>query len=318
VSAPDVSVVIPTRNRRERLRLALRSALRQRAVDVEVVVVDDGSTDGTDELVEAVGDARIRWIRREVSGGVGAARNEGIAAAVGRWVAFLDDDDVWSPDKLALQVEALRSGDAAWAYGGDVVIDAELRVLGGAPPPEPDHVVRLLGRYNAVPAGASNVVVVADVLRRVGGFDPALRTSEDWDMWIRLAREGAPVCVRQPLVAVAVHEGNASRDAARMLEEIETIRGRYGIPVDRPRHLRWAAWTALNEGRRRDAVRSYLRAAAAGDVRSIVRAAAASAAPARMVRRSSRVRTDVSAAWIREATTWLEEVRAWEEASSIG
>jgi glycosyltransferase involved in cell wall biosynthesis len=315
MSAPEVSVVVPTRNRRARLALALRTALRQRSVDLEVVVVDDASSDGTDAAVAAIGDPRVRYVTRDARGGVGAARNDGIAVAAGGWVAFLDDDDLWAPDKLRLQLAALRSQRAPWAYAGDVVVDADLRVVGGAPPAGPDEVVRVLGRYNAVPAGASNVVVASDVLRRVGGFDTALSTSEDWDLWLRLAGAGRPACVDLPLVAVGIHGGNASRDSEAMLAEIEVIRRRHGVPVDRARHLRWAAWTAVLERRRRDAARYYLRAAAAGDLPSLVRAAAAVVTPGRVVRRS-RVRSAASASWVAAAETWLAEVATWRDTST--
>jgi glycosyltransferase involved in cell wall biosynthesis len=94
MAAPDVSVVIPTRDRSRLLVLALRSALRQREVDLEVVVVDDGSGDDTPEVVAGLRDARVHLVRHPGPHGVSAARNSGIAAARGRWIAFLDDDDL--------------------------------------------------------------------------------------------------------------------------------------------------------------------------------------------------------------------------------
>ncbi len=317
MTRPEVSVVVPTRDRCTRLPLALRSALAQRDVELEVVVVDDGSRDRTqDVLASAAADPRVRRVRRASPGGVGTARNDGIAVARGRWIAFLDDDDVWAPEKLSAQLQALRSSAGPWAYAGDVVVDADLRVLGGAPPPTPSEVLRSLPRHNAVPAGASNVVVSSEVLREVGGFDATLATSEDWDLWLRLARVGAPAYVPRPLVAVTLHAGNASADTARMLEEIETIRRRYGVPVDRARHLRWAAWNALRDHRRVEAAGYYLRAAAVGDARSLLRAAAVVLAPERVAARASLIRAPSSAAWIAEAGAWLEEVTRWLETSS--
>jgi hypothetical protein len=101
-----------------------------------------------------------------------------------------------------------------------------------------------------------------------------------------------------------------------MLDEIGIIGRRYGVPVDRARHLRWAAWTALRAHRRTDAAGYYLRAAATGDMRSLVRAAAVVLAPEHVAARAARIRTASSAAWIAEATAWLEEVTRWLEGSS--
>jgi glycosyltransferase involved in cell wall biosynthesis len=302
VSAPEVSVVLPTRDRADRMRLALRGALAQAGVELEVVVVDDASADGTREAVEAASDPRVRYVRRDRRGGVGAARNDGIDAAGGEWIAFLDDDDLWAPTKLARQLEAVRGSGRGWAYAGEVLVDAEMRVLGGAPPAPPEEVLRRLERYNAVPAGASNVLVSEEVLSRAGGFDPSLTNAEDWDLWIRLARLGPPAWVRDGLVAVAVHPGNASRNMPVMLEAVEVVAARYGLKLDRPRHLRWAAWTAMLDGRRLEAARFYLRAAQAGDPASIARAAAALAAPGLASRRTRRAP---------RADRWLEEASAW-------
>jgi glycosyltransferase involved in cell wall biosynthesis len=315
MSAPEVSVVIPTRNRRERLRVAVRSALAQRNVELEVIIVDDASSDGSDAAIGGFDDPRVRSVRRAARGGVGAARNDGIERARGRWVAFLDDDDVWSPDKLSRQLAAARILGAGWAYGGEVVVDQELRVLAAPPPPEPEEVCRMLARYNSVPAGASNVVVGIDVLRRTGAFDPAMTTSEDWDLWIRLARDGPPARVTRPVVAISIHAGNASRDVDAMLREIEVIQRRYGLPVDRARHLRWAGWTALVDGRRRDARRYYLRAALAGDPSSAVRAAAVlvPGVSGRILRRGPAARSE---GYVGEASAWLEEARTWLQISA--
>jgi glycosyltransferase involved in cell wall biosynthesis len=302
VSSPDVSVVIPTRDRVDRLRLALRAALAQAEVALEVVVVDDASTDETRSAVEATADPRVRYVRRDGRGGVSASRNDGIETAGGTWIAFLDDDDLWAPTKLSRQLAAARISERGWAYAGEVVIDAELHVLGGAPPAPPEEVVRMLERYNAVPAGASNVIVAADMLSRAGGFDPSLTNAEDWDLWIRLARLGPPAWVRDGLVAITVHPGNASRNMPGMLDAIEIVAARYGVPLDRARHLRWAAWTSMLDGRRAEAAGYYLRAARAGDPTSIARAAAALATP-RLASRRARAATD--------AGRWLEEASAW-------
>ena len=147
-------------------------------------------------------------------------------------------------------------------------------------------------------------MVRRDVLESVGGFDPALRTSEDWDLWLRLAATGIPACVPRPLVALRTHAGMASRAVDRMLADIEVIAARHGIRVDRARHQRWAAWMCLEDGRRGAALRHYGRAVAAGDVMSLGRAAVGLVYP-QVARRRPMAVDD----WAREAQTWLDALR---------
>lgn len=303
-----VSVVIPTHDRRERLRRAVRSVLAQRGVDLQVIVVDDGSTDGTEAMIEGIVDPRIRLVRHEVAVGESGARNRGIAEAEGDWVAFLDDDDLWAPDKLERQLEALGATGRAWAYGGEVVVDEELRVLAGSPPPDPVVVVAQLRRYNAVPGSASSVLVASALLARVGSFDVELRRTPDWDMWLRLAGEGLPASVDRPIVAISVHAGNVSRDMGTLFAELEEVAARHGIDVDRARHHRWAAWTSLVAGERVGAFRRYVAAAAAGDPTSLARAFAVLVpVPGWPARRRQRSDHDP---WRDEAEAWLEVFKA--------
>jgi glycosyltransferase involved in cell wall biosynthesis len=308
---PEVSVVIPTRNRSRLLTLTLHSVRWQRGVDLEVVVVDDGSSDDTVEMVAALADPRIRLVRHDRPQGVSAARNRGVAEAGGAWVAFLDDDDLWAPDKLARQLQAAHRTGRAWVYTGEVSVDQGLRVLHGAPPPPPDRVMERLGRHNAVPAGASNVLVHADALASAGRFDTGLGNNEDWDMWIRLARISPPAWICRPLVALRVHPGNASHNMERMLRELDVIERRHRIPVDRAAHYRWAAWSCLQAGQQQAALRYYVRAARVGDLTSLARAAVALVHPAVAGARVARPARPGTAeqAWIAEARGWLDRLR---------
>src|SRR5690349_1209363 len=106
MSTRQVSVVIPTRNRRELLLRAVRSVLHQREVSLSVVVVDEASTDGSADAVRALGDPRVQVVRHASPRGVSQARNTGLQQVQSPWVAFLDDDDLWAPDKLSAQLEA--------------------------------------------------------------------------------------------------------------------------------------------------------------------------------------------------------------------
>ena len=299
-----VSVVIPTRDRSRRLFMTLRSALAQRAVPLEIVVVDDGSQDDTYERVTDLGDPRVRLVRNESPRGESGARNRGLAEARGAWIAFLDDDDFWAPDKLSRQLQALLETRREWAYTGDIVVDGELRILGGAPPPPPEELMESLRRHNSVPAGASNVIVSSRLLSQVGSFDPGLRRTADWDMWLRLAREGPPAWVRSPLVANCIHAANMSKDMTLMFQELDVLARRHGIPVDWARHYRWAAWGALADGRRLEALRYYGGAIAAGDLRSVGRATIALVRP--LGAGTLRESTD---AWTAEARGWVDELK---------
>jgi glycosyltransferase involved in cell wall biosynthesis len=304
---PDVSVVIPTRDRMHQLRLSLRSALAQRDVDLEIIVVDDGSEEAAAPTVEALADARVRVVRNARPLGEAEARNRGIETARGAWIAFLDDDDLWSPSKLAWQRTALGASARPWAYGGHVTIDAGLDVVSGSPPPAPDRVISELTRYNAVPGSASSVIVAAEALADVGGFDPTLRRTTDWDMWLRLARLGLPAWVDRPVVALSEHHGNVSRDMDSLFGELPIIAARHGIEIDLARHHRWAAWVAARDGRRVDALRHYFRATVSGDVASVGRALVTlSARPTSTTRPTSR--------WVDEARAWLDPLKRYLDA----
>jgi glycosyltransferase involved in cell wall biosynthesis len=299
---PLVSVVVPSRNRARLLRRTLRSILAQHIADLEVVVVDDGSTDDTHATAVAA-DPRVVVVRNREPAGVSVARNRGIAAARGDWIAFCDDDDLWSPDKLARQLMAADRAGADWAYAGDVNVDERLRVLSGGPPPDPEAVVALLPRWNPLASGGSNVVVRSEVLATVGGFDPALRRTEDWDLWIRIARRGPPAWVREPLVAYRFHAGNVVIDPGEMVDEARQLAARYGIPVDVTAMHRRAAWAALRGGRRLLAVRHYARAVAGGDVRSLGRGAIALVHPA--------VGSDRLFSFLGRDPDWITEAERW-------
>ncbi|MEP7346769.1 MAG: glycosyltransferase family A protein, partial [Gemmatimonadaceae bacterium] len=192
ISPALVSVVIPTRDRSSLLARTLHSVLDQQGVDLRVIVVDDASSDDTPAMLARVGDDRLTVIRHTTPGGVSAARNAGIEASTGDWVAFLDDDDLWSPTKLKAQIEAADSTERVWAFSGSITFTEDGTMFFGEAPPPVDVIVASLRMRNCVPAGASNVVVRTSALRQSGGFDPSLRHLADWDLWIRLVRLGPP------------------------------------------------------------------------------------------------------------------------------
>ena len=299
-----VSVIIPTRNRALLLRRTLESVLKQSTENLEVIVVDDGSTDGSGAVAAAM-DPRVSVIRNPESAGVSVARNRGIASASGEWIAFCDDDDLWAPNKLQEQLTAADTAGANWVYAGDVNVNDQLRVLSGGPPPDPADVMARLPRCNPLASGGSNVVVRSNILAEVGGFDPALRRTEDWDLWIRIAQKGPPAYVRKPLVAYRFHRGNVIWDPREMVDEARRLAARYGIPVDVLSMHRRAAWAALRGGRRLTAARHYALAVAGGDLRSVGRALIALIHPAVGSERLFGF-LDRDSDWIAEAERWIE------------
>jgi glycosyltransferase involved in cell wall biosynthesis len=211
-----ISVVIPTYNYGHFVTEAVDSVLAQTAPPLEVIVVDDGSKDDTRQRLARYGD-RIRYIYQE-NQGLSAARNTGIRAAQGEYIALLDSDDVWHPRKLEVQahylarhpeVGLLASADIMDRSGGWPAVEA------ADPAPQPIRFEDLVIKARFVPSG---VVIRQDCFRAAGLFDTELRSTEDRDMWIRIARQFPVVKLRVPLVWYRVHGGNMSYVATRMEE----------------------------------------------------------------------------------------------------
>jgi glycosyltransferase involved in cell wall biosynthesis len=267
---PVVTVVVPTHDRSGLLHTTLRSLLAQRDVDLDIIVVDDGSTDSTPSVVASFQDPRLRMIHIAEARGVSHARNRGVAEATGDWISFCDDDDVWAPDKLAQQLTAARRVGREWAYCGVINIDEHLRPVSAPPVPRPDDVVANLPRYNAVAGGGSNVVVRRELLTRAGPFDPALRNTEDWEMWLRLSRLGPPAAATRRLVGYRLHPTNASLDVDEILRGVRRIEQLHRVRVDRGRIHRWLAESCLRTGNRGQALRHWAVAAGNGQAAEVI------------------------------------------------
>jgi glycosyltransferase involved in cell wall biosynthesis len=318
-----VSVVIPTCNRPRLLASTLTSVLSQRGVELDVIVVDDGSAPGMVGTVPGIEDPRVRVIRHDVPEGVSRARNTGIGVANGEWVAFVDDDDLWGPDKVAAQLDRLaRSPDCGWSCVGVVTVDVRLRIIGWHRAPDGDLGAEMLVRQ-AVPGGGSGVLVARTLLAGVGGFDPALTLNEDWDMYLRLAQR-SPMCgVDRPLLAYRLHTRNRSLDVAVCDRELDVLKSRYalsrralGVDVDDREWRRWKASTHLLAGRRWPAILASLEPAPRGrDWRGAAATTVAAAVPGsgrvRDLLRASRVPPD----WRRQTLDWLTPFRERERSS---
>jgi glycosyltransferase involved in cell wall biosynthesis len=259
----EVTVVIPTRNRWSTLASrSLRSALAQEGVDLEVVVVDDGSDHDMRGDLAVLRDHRVSVVRHETSRGVAAARNSGISRAAGLWLAFLDDDDVWAPVKLRRQLDALSAPGAVLAHASVAVVDEGWRVVHVSAAGPVDRKALLV--RNVIPAGSSNVVARTDLVRGLGGFDERLTYVADWDLWLRLAAEGS-VCTCPEVLVAYVRQGNGMAFAGRVaVSELRYFAAKHpDLEADPARFLSWVATEDRLAGRRRAAAATYSRSAVA-------------------------------------------------------
>lgn len=218
-----VSVVIPTYNRAATIGASIQSVLNQTWQNFELIIVDDGSTDNTRQVVKAFADDRIRYICQEQNGGASHARNTGIKLAECEFVAFLDSDDEWLPEKLEKQMEAM-----AKAPENVGLVYCRMRVLRGERdavicPPLSMEQKRLEGNL-LTQLAVQNVIGTPTVLARksclvqVDGFDENLRCLEDWDMACRIAEQWAIGFVDEILVDVHDSEGSVTYNAKGYME----------------------------------------------------------------------------------------------------
>jgi glycosyltransferase involved in cell wall biosynthesis len=196
------------------LRKAVDSVLAQTYRDFELVVADDGSTDGTRDYLETIEDPRVRPIWLEHRGGLTAARSAGLQHVRGEWAAFLDSDDLWLPDKLALQLQRLAAHPSCrWSYTGYSLIDTA-----GKPLPERSsrllrplsgHILEPLLRFEAA---ASIVTIVArrSLIDEIGGFDERIAIRSDFDFTLRLAARSQVQALPENLALVREHAGRTT------------------------------------------------------------------------------------------------------------
>lgn len=223
-----VSVVLPTYNRAHCLERSVASVLAQDYADWELILVDDGSTDGT-AAVRARLSRQLGSRYRELvlpNAGVSAARNRGIALASGEFVAYLDSDDVWLPEKLGMQIVELETNSsAAFCYTDFFTFDDALRIQNSH---HCSHQRFAGGIYPELLTIARNIITCPSVvvrrkaLERSGLFDETMRICEDIDLWARLARDAQVAVVNLPLVGVHVRD-------ARSFDYACSLRGRYDL-----------------------------------------------------------------------------------------
>jgi glycosyltransferase involved in cell wall biosynthesis len=245
VVAPTVSVIIPTYNYARFVGDALRSVANQTRDDYEIIVVDDGSTDDTADIVRRSG-VPVRYLK-QANSGPSASRNAGIAAAQGSYLGFLDADDLWLPDKLAAQVPILDAQAEVGLVYADALFydDASGRVAGTHADRFPHPSGRILFDLlfgNVVPSPTPLVRRAA--LERSGPFDTRFCGSEDWDLWIRIARDWEISYVPRPLATYRVHGSNLHQRVDHMKRQKHMVlTGALAdprFPVGLARYGRWA------------------------------------------------------------------------------
>jgi teichuronic acid biosynthesis glycosyltransferase TuaG len=231
-----VSTVIPVYNAADYVADAISSALRQTRPPHEILVVDDGSTDETTNILRQFSPPVV-CIRQE-NRGLSAARNQGILAAGGDWIALLDADDIWSPRKLEVQCAAIeRVAGAVLAYTGHVVL-RNGKIVRSVEVPGEKAVTQAL--RERCPFQPSSVMVRRDAVLGAGGFEESMRSGpEDWDLWIRLLRRGGRfACISEPLLTYRhVPSGLSQKTEAFLEGQTRFVRER--LNSDLPTFRRW-------------------------------------------------------------------------------
>ncbi len=233
MNSPTVSVVMPAWNSATFIRPAIESVLQQSFQDFEFIVVDDGSEDNTAAIVKEYG-GRVRYLWKP-NGGQASARNCGIDIARGKYIAFIDHDDLWRNDKLELQVvEISKHEDVGMVTCDSVLFSGEYEL--GTECVRINELTRdklitklLLGNCLG---SCSKAILKAECLDAVGHFNPARRMAEDWDLWLRVAQRYVVRSIELPLVRYRIHERNFSSLSGELnlQNELEFLNGVFSAP----------------------------------------------------------------------------------------
>lgn len=238
---PEISVIITTCNRREKLRRAINSVLTQTFTPIEIIVVDNASTDKTFEMIKDIQADRLQYIRHQQNLGGPAARNSGIRAARAKFIAFLDDDDQWMPTKLEKQYQKMNEGPSSigLVYAGAEVFDEVRQKVTQVNKPQYKGNVHERLLLGTILSSVSSVLVRKECFDRVGLFDESLTSCQDWDMWLRISVSFEFDFVEDILTRINMHGFQISANYAalipgrtRMIEKhAEEFKGHPGIYV---------------------------------------------------------------------------------------
>lgn len=219
--SPTVSAVIPAFNSQDYLEEAVSSVLSQTYGSVECIVVDDGSTDATPDVARSFGN-HVQ-VLSQPNLGVAAARNRGVGASDGEFIAFLDADDVWFRTKLQRQMDLINSSGAEFCYTGMYRTDHRLRVLEPMPPPSP-----IKARWNTLTMTQPTVflaqtgLIRRKLLMKLGGFDERLSVAADYDLAVRATSRCVVECIDAPLAFYRIHDGQMHRNVVELEKDVLT------------------------------------------------------------------------------------------------
>jgi glycosyltransferase involved in cell wall biosynthesis len=211
---PFVTVVIPTYNRFTLIQQAIRSVVQQSYTNWELIVVDDGSDDGTVKAIHAMGDSRIKVLEMSHIGNIAALRNAGVQSGTGEWVAFLDSDDEWVPRKLEIQIKKLLMEGKRWGYGRFELMNKEKHTI-----PNKAGIYRPISGWIAkevltteASVNIGTLLLERTLFEETGGFncDAALLFREDYELVLRLALRAEALAIPELLMRVREHSDRAT------------------------------------------------------------------------------------------------------------
>jgi len=234
-----ISVIIPAYNCAKTIKETIESVLTQSFTDFELIVINDGSTDSTLDIVSKIKDCRIKIFSYKNAGG-NVSRNRGINHAVGEFISFLDADDIWTPDKLATQLQALEENPTTKvAYSWTDYIDENGKfVHSGTHISLNGNVYEHLLVKNFLENG-SNPLICKDALLAVGGFDESLLAGQDWDMWLRLAWEFNFIAVPEVQILYRISANSLSSNLARQEKAcLQVLNKAYSTSPESIQHLK--------------------------------------------------------------------------------
>lgn len=231
---PTVSVIIPAYNRADSIAAAVTSVSNQTFEDLEIIVVDDGSTDETCEIVENLTDNRVRYVAHHKNKGANAARNTGVRLARGRYVAFQDSDDRWHPEKLARQMAACTNSSAT------ICFCALNRHIGNVCTKIPKSSYRIPGGLNDLKRqvlrgsfiSCQTLIVDRELALRIGAFDESLPRLQDWELCLRLSQVAPIYYLDEVLVDLILSDDSISADVSKYIRSAEQILVRHRTLFD--------------------------------------------------------------------------------------
>lgn len=219
-----ISIVTPTYNRPELLKISINSVLSQTYRDFELIVIDDCSSDNTPGVLEGFRDERLKVIRNSSNKGIAAVRNIGVASSQGKYIAFLDDDDEWLPDKLEKQIRIMEDGSESLGcvYSGCLTTGPDgSEIVSTSIPRYRNKVLNELLLENFITT--STTLVKKSCIEKAGLFDEDIPYGEDYDMWIRIAEDFEFDFAPEPLTKYRIHPNSITKNYAKVINGIGKI-----------------------------------------------------------------------------------------------